>query len=637
MNVSQLNKVAANQKTSSVKAGTNVAVTTSTVDNNTEYTVNANGTTASAGSNAVKVSAGTKDSNNITDYQVDLSDNSKASLAKADSALQNIVSSNPNLTVQKAGNTVTLGFSDNPEFTTVKTGDTSISDQGLTIKGGPSVTKAGIHAGNKTITGVADGVNDTDAVNVSQLKNTVNTAAAASKETITSANKTVGIKETTNPITGAKNFDLAVNTGNSLKIDSETGAIDVNTDGSTIIQTANGALTVATTTLTPNKNGTVTAGNTTSLVTANTVANAINNSGFNLTTSVSAGTVSGTTAELINPGKTVTFDAGKNIALTQSGNKISVATKEDVEFTKATANTVVVGSPTGNRTTLTSTANGLDIGGDKITNVAAGTLANDAVNVSQLNAAKTEVVEGDNIKVVSTTGSNGQTIYKVSAIGGGLRPISINGTTTVDNTTTTGTGNTLVNGQGSKVSVSEQGEFKIDTPIAYVGNTKATDTANATNTVKLVGAGTEAVQIINMASGVRQANDPAQGISDLERANRISQAQGSNLTNGANIGDLRALGNSLQNNINNLGYKLGDVEQNANAGTSAAMATAALPQAYLPGKSMLAGGMATYNGEGAAAIGVSKLSDNGRWVIKVNGTADTQGNFGGAVGAGFHW
>ena len=86
-----------------------------------------------------------------------------------------------------------------------------------------------------------------------------------------------------------------------------------------------------------------------------------------------------------------------------------------------------------------------------------------------------------------------------------------------------------------------------------------------------------------------------------------------------------------------MGYRIGDVEDNANAGTSAAMATAALPQAYLPGKSMLAGGIATYNGQSAAAVGVSKLSDNGRWVIKANGTADTQGNFGGAVGAGFHW
>lgn len=75
----------------------------------------------------------------------------------------------------------------------------------------------------------------------------------------------------------------------------------------------------------------------------------------------------------------------------------------------------------------------------------------------------------------------------------------------------------------------------------------------------------------------------------------------------------------------------------ANAGVSSAMAMAALPQAYLPGKSMLTGGMATYNGEGAVAVGFSKLSDNGRWVLKMSGSADTQGNAGAAVGVGFHF
>jgi autotransporter adhesin len=67
------------------------------------------------------------------------------------------------------------------------------------------------------------------------------------------------------------------------------------------------------------------------------------------------------------------------------------------------------------------------------------------------------------------------------------------------------------------------------------------------------------------------------------------------------------------------------------------MAMSSLPQAYIAGKSMVGGGVASYNGESAVAIGVSKVSDNGRWVIKVNGTADTQGNAGGAIGAGFHF
>ena len=88
------------------------------------------------------------------------------------------------------------------------------------------------------------------------------------------------------------------------------------------------------------------------------------------------------------------------------------------------------------------------------------------------------------------------------------------------------------------------------------------------------------------------------------------------------------MGNQLNNRIN-------EVKDDANAGVSSAMAMAALPQAYIPGKSMLTGGMATYNGQGAVAVGLSKLSDNGRWVLKVSGSADTKGNAGG--GAGFHF
>lgn len=94
---------------------------------------------------------------------------------------------------------------------------------------------------------------------------------------------------------------------------------------------------------------------------------------------------------------------------------------------------------------------------------------------------------------------------------------------------------------------------------------------------------------------------------------------------------------NVYGDINNLSNRIGDVEDNANAGVSSAMAMAVLPQAYIPGKSMLTGGIGSCNGEGAVAVGFSKLSDNGRWVLKMGGSADSQGNIGGAVGAGFHF
>ena len=89
--------------------------------------------------------------------------------------------------------------------------------------------------------------------------------------------------------------------------------------------------------------------------------------------------------------------------------------------------------------------------------------------------------------------------------------------------------------------------------------------------------------------------------------------------------------------MSDLGYKIGEVEDDANAGISAAMAMSSLPQAYISGKSLISGGVGTYNGESAVAIGFSKLSNDGRWVMKINGTADTQGNAGGSIGAGFHF
>mgnify|MGYP003644940011 CR=1 FL=1 len=114
-------------------------------------------------------------------------------------------------------------------------------------------------------------------------------------------------------------------------------------------------------------------------------------------------------------------------------------------------------------------------------------------------------------------------------------------------------------------------------------------------------------------------------------------ADGMQPRDAVNFGQLDAVSRGLGNSINELGYRVDEVEDDANAGISAAMAMSSLPQAYIIGKSMIGGGIATYNGESAVAIGFSKMSTDGRWVMKLNGTADTQGNVGAAIGAGFHF
>ncbi|MFP3455519.1 YadA-like family protein [Psychrobacter sp. SIMBA_152] len=140
-------------------------------------------------------------------------------------------------------------------------------------------------------------------------------------------------------------------------------------------------------------------------------------------------------------------------------------------------------------------------------------------------------------------------------------------------------------------------------------------------------------------NGVTIANGPSMTTEGINAGGKTitGVADGLNPTDAVNFGQLTALDGKLSNSVNELGYKINEVEDDANAGISAAMATSSLPQAYIPGKSMIGGGVATYNGESAVAIGLSKVSDNGRWVMRINGTADTQGNAGGAIGAGFHF
>ncbi|MGF6148770.1 ESPR-type extended signal peptide-containing protein, partial [Kingella potus] len=129
-----------------------------------------------AGSAAVSVKAGKEDAAGNTQYTVDLGTAAKASLAKADSAVQNIVSSSPNLSANKSGDTVTIGMSENPVFTSVRTGDTLLNGSGLTIapagKNPVVLNSDGLNNGGNKITNVGKGtVSDTstEAVNGSQL------------------------------------------------------------------------------------------------------------------------------------------------------------------------------------------------------------------------------------------------------------------------------------------------------------------------------------------------------------------------------------------------------------------------------------------------------------------------------------
>ena len=87
------------------------------------------------------------------------------------------ITGDDNITTEAKPNGVQVKLNKVLNVTSVKAGDTTINNDGLTVNGGPSVTKSGVNAGNKKISNVAAGdVNETsqDAVNGSQLYKTIN-------------------------------------------------------------------------------------------------------------------------------------------------------------------------------------------------------------------------------------------------------------------------------------------------------------------------------------------------------------------------------------------------------------------------------------------------------------------------------
>jgi len=78
-------------------------------------------------------------------------------------------------------------------------------------------------------------------------------------------------------------------------------------------------------------------------------------------------------------------------------------------------------------------------------------------------------------------------------------------------------------------------------------------------------------------------------------------------------------------------------DNRASAGIASAMATAALPQPSEAGRSMASVAAGSYNGESGVAVGISGVSEGGRWIYKFSGSTNSRGEAGVAVGAGIQW
>ena len=383
-----------------------------------------------------------------------------------------------------------------------------------------------------------------------------------------------------------------------------------------------------------------------------------------------------------------------NIGVVANGNQLEVKMAENIDL--GNNGSITMGDTVVNNDGLTIaggpsvTKDGIDAGGNKITGVAKGDIAKDstdAVNGSQLwevkndidkdvAASKTEVTEGKNITVTETKGADGQTIYEVATSDEVAFDKVDVGSVSIDQANVDKNGNTIISGVGAGkadtdavnvgqlkdvvagankgFNISAQGKNE-----SNVGNGGSVDFNNTDGNIKVEktansndisfnlnpnldlgeeGSVTTGNTTVNN-NGVSIKDGPSMTVDGIYAGNKTitGVADGIEVNDAVNLGQLNALDQRVSNSVNELGYKIGEVEDGANAGISAAMAMSSLPQAYIPGKSMIGGGVATYNGQSAVAVGISRVSDNGRWVIKANGTADTQGNAGGAIGAGFHF
>ena len=128
----------------------------------------------------------------------------------------------------------------------------------------------------------------------------------------------------------------------------------------------------------------------------------------------------------------------------------------------------------------------------------------------------------------------------------------------------------------------------------------------------------------NQAIQIKQGNVDMGG-------NRIQ-----NVGNPINDGDAanKAYVDSTSRSLRN---KINDVDKDLRAGVAMAMAVGNLPQAYMPGKSIVGVSAGTYHGQGGFALGLSHATDNRQWVFKGAASVDTRGNVGGTLSAGYQF
>lgn len=572
VNVSQLNK-AVNAAKTGVVAGKNTKVNESKGANGESiYTIDAVDTSASvtSGSDALTVTPGKPaldkaGNTTVTNYEIDLSDKTKDDIKKGVDAKTTVDTKgltfkgdSGSTNVEKLGSTVTIKGDDN--ITTEASGDE------VKVKLNKDIKVDSVKAGDTTIN------ND-------------------------------GLKIDGGPSVTKTGIDAA---GNKI---SNVGDGDVSKDSKDAINGSQLYNAVATTDLTPNTTGKIdTPVDGSKLVNATTVANAINNSGWNVTVNKDGGEAEGETVQKVSPGNTVTYIAGQNIKIKQDGMNFTISTTKNLEagaVNATTVNTTTINLGEGDNSTPITVVSGKD---------AAPNL--DGKTPNRMNfGGETIATLSDGLKF----GANVGDVYGAKL----NSQINVKGADSNTNWNEFDGGDNVMTNidKSGNVRVGIKKNLKVESVTA--NKFTAGDTVIDSNGVTIKNGPSMTKNGID--AGNKQITNVAPG--------RIA-ADSTDAVNGSQLHEVKA---DMNNKINKLNGQVNKLGKRVNAGTASALAASQLPQAYIPGKSMVSVAAGNYQGQNAVALGMSRISDNGKIIIRLAGTSDTQGKVGVAVGAGYHW
>ncbi|KAK46887.1 hypothetical protein BG58_08490 [Caballeronia jiangsuensis] len=374
--------------------------------------------------------------------------------------------------------------------------------------------------------------------------------------------------------------------------------------------------------------------------THNTVGDALENlDGRTAQNSTDINTINNTLNTIATGGGIKYFHANSTLPDSSATGVDSVAIGGAASATAANSVALGANSVANRPNTVSVGATGAE---RQITNVAAGTADTDAVNVSQLKQAG--LIDGDGSTKAAVTydsGTDGKPDYTSITLG------NKTGATTIHNVAdgVAGTDAVNVNQMNAALDrVTNIAESGGNTLFAADGN-RATEVASATGThATAIGANASASADNSVALGANSVADRANTVSVGSAGNErqiTNVANGEQQTDAVNVRQLNLASAQAQSytdsRIAGVQSQINNVASTAYGGIAAAMAAAGLPQPTAPGRTMVSVAGARYASASGAAIGISYVTQDDRWVVKASGNTSSSGNVGFTIGAGHQW